>query len=72
MDPKSPEDIIESNAQEPRRASGDQGSMEQHSIPDQIEAAKFAAANRAAKQGGLPFRYVRVRPPGASGVDFNR
>lgn len=29
-------DTINTNAQQPKRASGDTGSMEQHSIPDQM------------------------------------
>jgi hypothetical protein len=44
--PRSNEDKILDNALAPKRASGDAGSMEQHSIPDQIEGIRFAAPRR--------------------------
>jgi len=58
------EDAIEQSAKGPRRASGDTGSIEQHSIPDQIEADAYLAAKRAAKRG-LGIRHVKLIPPGA-------
>jgi hypothetical protein len=33
------DDTIRQNAQGPAKAAGDAGSVEQHSLPDQIEAA---------------------------------
>jgi len=38
--PEDLEDAIENNAAGPRRASGDSGSVEQHSLRDQIEPDK--------------------------------
>lgn len=61
-------EILE-NAAAPRRAQGDSGSMEQHSIPDQIAADRYAKSQRAAKRG-LGIRHVKLRPPAASDVDF--
>ena len=61
-------EILE-NAQAPRRAQGDSGSMEQHSIADQILADRYAKSQTAARRG-LGFRHVKLIPPGASDVDF--
>ena len=44
---------ISDNAQGPVRARGDQGSMEQHSLPDQIAADKYLKANAAVAAGPL-------------------
>lgn len=71
MAEQTPQEIIQQNAQAPRRVSGDTGSAEQHSIPDQIAAAKFASSNTAARRG-LGIRYVKLRPPSPSGVDLDR
>jgi hypothetical protein len=53
---------IPTSALQPRRASGDSGSMEQHSLPDQIAAAKFAASTAALKASRLGYRRVQLRP----------
>ena len=37
------DDAIQENAQGPAKASGDSGSVEQHSLKDQIEAGRLAA-----------------------------
>ncbi len=34
-------DTIKQNAEGPKRASGDSGSVDQHSLKDQIEADKY-------------------------------
>ena len=44
---------IEESAKSPKKASGDEGSVEMHSIPDQI-AADNHLANKAATSGGKP------------------
>lgn len=62
------EETIEENAKGPRRVSGDSGSMEQHSIPDQIAADKYKK-EVAATQGtrrGWPISVVKFIPPGAN------
>ncbi len=56
-------DSIKTSAQGPKQASGDSGSVEQHSLPDQIAAAKFLASEQAAKKG-LGIRQVKLSPPG--------
>jgi hypothetical protein len=58
------EDSILENAQGPRRASGDSGSMEQHSLQDQIAADRYLKSKAAAKKG-LGIRMVKLVPPGA-------
>lgn len=60
---------ILTNAQGVKRASGDQGSAETHSIESQIKAVQFDQANKAARSRN-PFAGVmrRARPPGGNGV----
>ena len=57
------ETILE-NAQGPAKASGDAGSMEQHSLPDQIEADRYLAAKKAARSKGLGITVKKLVPPG--------
>jgi hypothetical protein len=59
------DDTIEQNAKGPAKASGDAGSVEQHPLPDQIEAAKFLAAKEAAKKPNRGLRFNKLVPPGA-------
>jgi hypothetical protein len=59
-------DAITENAQGPKRAAGDTGSMEQHSLPDQIAAAKFAGAKAAMNSTGMGIRRVKLEPPGTA------
>jgi len=58
------EDALRENAQGPKRAQGDAGSVEQHSLTDQIEADRYLASKEAAKKG-LGVRMTKVVPPGA-------
>jgi hypothetical protein len=60
------DDTIRHNAQGPARASGDAGSVEQHKLPDQIEADRYLASKEAArsKRRGLVFN--QLVPPGVS------
>jgi hypothetical protein len=62
-------DAILRNAAGPKRVTGDSGSVEQHSLGEQLEAARFlksAAAAAAAASGnvGLGIRHVKLIPPG--------
>jgi len=57
-------DAIRENAQGPKRAQGDSGSVEQHDLKDQIEADRYLASKEAAKKG-LGLRRTKVSPPGA-------
>lgn len=58
------QDAIKENAQGPKRAQGDAGSVEQHDLKDQIEADRYLASKEAA-QKGLGVRMTKVVPPGA-------
>jgi hypothetical protein len=55
---------IRENAFGPRRARGDSGEMEQHSLSDQIEADRYLNSKRAAKKG-VGVRFTKLSPPGA-------
>lgn len=59
------EDTIKQNAAGPRKASGDAGSMEQHSLADQIAADKYLAGKAAMAGRTLGLRKVKIIPPGA-------
>ena len=56
---------IRDNASGPSKASGDSGSMEQHSLTDQIEADRYLASKQAMKKGP-GFRMTKLSPPGAA------
>jgi len=56
---------IRQNAEGPAKVSGDAGSVEQHSLADQIAADRYLqakAATRAKRQG---LRFSKLVPPGA-------
>lgn len=55
--------IIE-NAQGPKKVTGDAGSVEQHDLKDQIEAAKFTQAQKAIAQPGLGIKMLKIQPGG--------
>jgi hypothetical protein len=61
-----PDDAIHTNAEGPEAASGDSGSMQQHSIPDQIAADRYLESKKAAQAKGLGGRLTKVVPPGAA------
>jgi len=61
------EQAIRDYAAQPAKASVDGQSVEQHSLPDQIEAAKFLASAQAAKKPAKALRLTRLIPPGAEG-----
>jgi hypothetical protein len=64
-----PEDLdqtIRENAKAPAKASGDAGSVEQHKLTDQVEAAKFLASKEAVKKPSRGLRFNKLVPPGAS------
>lgn len=56
------EDKIEENAKGPKRAQNDTGSMEQHSLADQIEADRYLANKRAARSAGLGIKLTKLVP----------
>jgi hypothetical protein len=58
-------DAIVSNAQGPRAASGDLGSVHQHSLPEMIEADQYVRATKAVSRPGRGIRFSRIAAPGA-------
>jgi hypothetical protein len=60
------EQAILDNAQGPARAQGDSGSVQQHPLPDQIEADRYLCAKKAVKNG-LGIKMTRLIPPGTTG-----
>jgi len=60
------DNTIRENAAGPKRASGDSGSMEQHSLTEQIEADRYLASKTALRSKGLGLRIGKLVPPGAT------
>ena len=59
------DNTIRENASGPKRASGDSGSIDQHSLADQIEADKYLAGKDAvSKNPAKAFTRVKIVPPG--------
>lgn len=58
-------DAIAENAAGPKRAKGDNGEMEQHSLQDQIAADRYLRNREAAKAGPRALRVSRIVPPGS-------
>jgi hypothetical protein len=58
------QDAMKANAQGPKRAQGDAGSVEQHDLKDQIEADRYLNSKEAARKG-LGVKMTKVVPPGA-------
>ncbi len=55
---------IEQNATGPKKASGDAGSIEQHSLADQIAADKFIESKKASQGKGLGIKLLKISPGG--------
>ena len=55
--------VIAENAAGPRKVEGDAGSVEQHSLRDQIAAERFLASQKATKKG-FPLRFFKIKPGG--------
>jgi hypothetical protein len=64
-DPTPTEQAIEQNAQGPKKAQGDAGSVEQHSLPDQIAADRYLASKKAVRARGKGIVITKLVPPGA-------
>ena len=60
------DNTIRENASGPKAARGDSGSMEQHSLSDQIEADRYLNSKQAVKSKRLGIRMTKLVPPGAS------
>ena len=57
---------IRDNAAGPKKATGDSGSVEQHSLNDQIAADRYLASKQAARSKGLGIRLAKLVPPGGA------
>ncbi len=55
---------IQENAAGPRKASGDSGSVEQHSLQDQIAADKYLESKKASRSKGLGVKLAKISPGG--------
>lgn len=64
-------DQISGNSLAPRRAQGGSGSMEQHSIPDQIAADRYAQSKAAMRGSRLGYRRVLLRPGNNADLTIN-
>ena len=58
------ENTIQDNAAGPKSASGDAGSVEQHSLPDQIAADKHLQSKQAMSSKGLGVKLLKISPGG--------
>lgn len=65
-DPTPTEQAIEQNAQGPKKAQGDAGSVEQHPLPDQIAADRYLASKRAVQSKSKGIVITKLIPPGAA------
>ena len=58
-------EAIETNAQGPARVSGDEGSVDQHKLTDQIAADRYLRSVEAGKKKSKGLRFTKISPPGA-------
>ncbi len=61
-----PPDFIAENARGPKRVQGDSGSVEQHSLRDQIEAERFLQSKKAAQSKNFPLKMFKIAPGGTT------
>ncbi len=59
-------DMIAENAAGPKRVEGDAGSVEQHSLRDQIEAERFLQSKKAVQGNKFPLSFHRIKPGGTT------
>ena len=58
------DESIKTNAEGPKRASGDSGSVEQHRPTDQIAVDKYLESKKAARRKGLGVKLAKISPGG--------
>ena len=59
------EDALRENARGPKRAKGDAGEVEQHSLKEQLEADRYLASKKAVKSKRAGLKFTKLVPPGA-------
>jgi hypothetical protein len=64
--PSNLKDAILENALGPKKVSGDAGSVEQHSLQDQIAAERFLQSKKATRKPGLGIRLTKLSPDGTT------
>jgi len=64
MTDDSLDNAIQQNAAGPKKASGDSGSVEQHSLADQIAADKYLESKAASRAKGLGIKLAKISPGG--------
>ena len=64
--PSNLKDAIRENALGPKKVSSDAGSVEQHSLADQIAAERFLAAKTATRKPGLGIKLTKLSPDGTT------
>lgn len=57
---------IKTNAQGPKRVTGDEGSYTAHSLKDQIEADQYLCSKEATANKKFPLRMHKLVPPGTT------
>ena len=55
---------IAENATGPAKASVDGQSVEQHPLPDVIEADRYRESKKASRKPGIGIRFAKLVPPG--------
>ena len=65
-DPTPTEQAITDNALGTKKAQGDSGSIEQHSLSDQIAADRYLASKQAVKTKTKGLQLSKLVPPGAA------
>ncbi|MFN8857102.1 MAG: hypothetical protein ACK50P_16170 [Planctomycetaceae bacterium] len=63
--PEELDSTLRENATGPAKVAGDAGSVEQHSLPDQIAADRYLQAKAAVKAKRRGLRFSKLVPPGA-------
>ena len=63
--PSLANEILE-NAKGPKKVAGDAGSVEQHSLQDQIAAERFLQSQKATRRQGLGIKLTKLSPDGTT------
>jgi hypothetical protein len=58
--------VLAENAAGPKKVQGDAGSVEQHSLRDQIAAERFLQSQKAVERKGFPIRFHKIKPGGTT------
>ena len=56
-------EILE-NARGPKKVAGDAGSVEQHSLQDQITVERYLQSQKATRRPGLGIKLIKLSPDG--------